>query len=180
MVRAEPHTRRASRGVSSEAFIGIDTAKLRNAVAIAETGGRGELSRRGGDRRGFHAQAGRRAGKQVSQADILPRSGPDGYGLHGLIESLGHTCIVVAPSQTLRGRSTRSMPASRPRQPRTYKRTCGIEPANQSLITDVFGSRPHPRTIHRTAARRIAQCDVANARAQCLTWDTALPGHYLG
>jgi hypothetical protein len=33
MGRVEPHTRRACRGHHSEAFIGIDTAKLRNAVA---------------------------------------------------------------------------------------------------------------------------------------------------
>jgi len=43
MGRVEPHTRRASLGDHSEAFIGIDTAKLRNAVAIAEAGRRGEV-----------------------------------------------------------------------------------------------------------------------------------------
>jgi hypothetical protein len=52
------------------------------------------------------------------------------------------------PSQTLRGRSSRSTPASRPRQPRTNKRTCGIQPAHQSLITDVFGPRLRHCTIH--------------------------------
>ena len=43
----------------------------------------------------------------------------------------------------------RSMPAFRQGQPRTNKRKCGTQPANQSLITDVFRSRPHPCTIYR-------------------------------
>ena len=43
----------------------------------------------------------------------------------------------------------RSMPAFRQGQLRTNKRKCGTQPANQSLITDVFRSRPHPCTIHR-------------------------------
>ena len=33
-------------------------------------------------------------------------------------------------------------------QPRTNKRKCGIQPAHQSLITDVFRSRPLLCTIH--------------------------------
>ena len=36
----------------------------------------------------------------------------------------------------------RSTPVFRQGQPRTNKRKCGIQPANQSLITDVFRSRP--------------------------------------
>src|SRR6478609_3434058 len=43
----------------------------------------------------------------------------------------------------------RSMPAFRQGQPRTNKRKCGIQPANQSLITDVFRSCPHLCTIYR-------------------------------
>jgi SpoVK/Ycf46/Vps4 family AAA+-type ATPase len=35
------------------------------------------------------------------------------------------------------------------RRARTNKRKCGTQPANQSLITDVFRSRPHPCTIYR-------------------------------
>jgi len=36
----------------------------------------------------------------------------------------------------------RSTPVFRQGQPRTKKRKCGIQPANQSLTTDVFRSRP--------------------------------------
>ena len=35
----------------------------------------------------------------------------------------------------------RSTPDARPGQPQTKKRKCGIQPAHQSLFTDVFGSR---------------------------------------
>src|SRR6266436_3911582 len=41
------------------------------------------------------------------------------------------------------------MPDPRQGQPRTNKRQCGIQPAHQSLITDVFRSRPLLCTIHR-------------------------------
>ena len=43
MGRAEPHTWRAVVGHHSEAFIGIDTSKSRNAVAIAQDGRGGEV-----------------------------------------------------------------------------------------------------------------------------------------
>ena len=43
---------------------------------------------------------------------------------------------------------TWSTPDSRQGQPRTNKRQCGIQPAHQSLITDVFRSRPLLCTIH--------------------------------
>src|SRR5215471_8779555 len=40
------------------------------------------------------------------------------------------------------------MPETRPGQPQTNKRKCGIQPAHQSLFTDVFRSRPLLCTIH--------------------------------
>jgi hypothetical protein len=43
--------------------------------------------------------------------------------------------------KTLRGRSLIDA-AFRPGQPQTNKRKCGIQPAHQSLFTDVFRSRP--------------------------------------
>ena len=84
----------------SEAFIGIDTSKLRNAIAIAEGG-------RGGEVRYFgeidSADAATR--KLVSKLAVKYRSltfcyeaGPTGYGLYRLIRSLGHECVVAAPS----------------------------------------------------------------------------------
>src|SRR5262245_44681460 len=43
----------------------------------------------------------------------------------------------------------RSTPDVRSGPPQTKKRKCGIQPAHQSLFTDVFGSRSLLCTIHR-------------------------------
>ena len=50
-----------------------------------------------------------------------------------------------------------STPAFRQGLPRTNKRKCGIQPANQSLITDVFRSRPLLCTIHSNPPRAIRE-----------------------
>ena len=87
-------------GHHSEAFVGIDTSKLRNAVAIAEAGRRGELRYLGEvDTRETATRklvAGLAA--KYRKLTFCYEAGPTGYGLQRLIESLGHTCIVVAPS----------------------------------------------------------------------------------
>ncbi len=84
----------------SEAFIGIDTAKLRNAVAIAEVGRNGEVRYLG--EVDTSAAATRklvaRLATKYAKLTFCYEAGPTGYGLHRLIESLGHTSIVVAPS----------------------------------------------------------------------------------
>ena len=151
-------------GHHSEAFIGIDTSKLRNAVAVADAGRKGEV-RYLGEFDTSTAATRKLVAKLAAQYGKLTfcyEAGPTGYGLHRLIESLGHTCLVVAPSlvpkkagdrvktnrrdaeglaKLLRAGELTAVwvptPASRPRQPRTNKRTCGIQPAHQSLITDV-------------------------------------------
>ena len=83
-----------------EAFIGIDAAKARNAVAIAEEGRDGEVRYLGE----FDAapESMRRlvlklAGK-YERLHFCYEAGPTGYGLHRLVVSLGHGCTVVAPS----------------------------------------------------------------------------------
>ena len=87
-------------GQHSEAFIGIDTAKLRNAVAVAEAGRKGEVRFLG------EIDAGEAATRKFV-ASLAARyrkltfcyeAGPTGYGLQRLIESLGYSCLVVAPS----------------------------------------------------------------------------------
>ena len=59
----------------------------------------------------------------------------------------------------------RSTPALRQGQPQTHKRTCGSRSANQSLITDVFRSRPLPCTIKIRSIHAIAGVDRKSARA---------------
>lgn len=87
-------------GHHSEAFIGIDTSKLKNAVAIAE-GGRGGEVRYWGEIDTSEAATRKLIAKLEIKYDKLTfcyEAGPTGYGLQRLIERLGHTCVVVAPS----------------------------------------------------------------------------------
>src|ERR1700748_43669 len=86
--------------VPKEVFVGIDVAKLRNAVAIAEAGRDGEIRYMGefdaspeGVTRLIRKLAGRHG-----KLHVCYEAGPTGYGLYRQILSLGHECIVVAPS----------------------------------------------------------------------------------
>jgi transposase len=87
-------------GQNSEAFIGIDTSKLRNAVAIAEAGRGGEI-RYLGEIDTTEAATRKLVAKLAAKYTKLTfcyEAGPTGYGLYRLITSLGHDCIVCAPS----------------------------------------------------------------------------------
>ena len=85
---------------STGAFVGIDVAKVRNAIAVAD----GE---RGGEVRYIGEvdtsdESMRRAVNQIATKydDVLfcYEAGPTGYSLYRLIRSLGFDCLVVAPS----------------------------------------------------------------------------------
>jgi len=83
-----------------EAFIGIDAAKLRNAVAIADAGRDGEVRFLGevdASPEGMRRLAARLAAK-YDRLHFCYEAGPTGYGLHRLLTGLGHACTVVAPS----------------------------------------------------------------------------------
>jgi transposase len=87
-------------GQHSEAFIGIDTSKLKNAVAIAEGGRQGEV-RYLGEIDTTDAATRKLVAKLSAKYDKLTfcyEAGPTGYGLQRLITSLGHASLVVAPS----------------------------------------------------------------------------------
>jgi transposase len=84
----------------SEAFVGIDTSKSKNAVAIAEAGRNGEVRYLGelaSTEAATRKLVAKLAGK-YSKLTFCYEAGPTGYGLCRLIGSLGHTCEVVAPS----------------------------------------------------------------------------------
>jgi transposase len=84
----------------NEAFIGIDTSKLKNAVAIAEAGRGGEV-RYWGEIDTSAAATRKLIVKleaKYSKLTFCYEAGPTGYGLCRLIRSLGHACDVVAPS----------------------------------------------------------------------------------
>ena len=84
----------------TEVFVGIDVAKLRNAIAVAdgERGGEvrfiGEVDASDDSMRRVIQKI---AAKHV-RAHFCYEAGPTGYGLHRLITSLGHECVVIAPS----------------------------------------------------------------------------------
>ena len=83
----------------TQVFVGIDVAKLRNAVAVAESGRAGEVRFLGEVDAGDDSM--RRVIKKIANgktAHFCYEAGPTGYGLHRLITSLGHECTVVAPS----------------------------------------------------------------------------------
>ena len=83
-----------------EAFVGIDVAKLRNAVAVADAGRDGEV-RFFGEVDASSESMRRLAAKLAAKYDRLTfcyEAGPTGYGLHRLLTDLGHACMVVAPS----------------------------------------------------------------------------------
>jgi len=64
--------------ILSEAFIGIDTSKSKNAVALSECGRDGQIRYLGViDTTGATAQVRRQAGSHVQQAHILLQSWPD-------------------------------------------------------------------------------------------------------
>src|SRR5712672_281195 len=84
----------------SEVFVGIDTSKLRNAVAIAEAGRTGDV-RYFGEVENSEAATSKLVKKLAAQHRQLTfcyEAGPTGYGLYRLIKALGHECMVVAPS----------------------------------------------------------------------------------
>src|SRR5712672_959960 len=84
----------------SEVFVGIDTSKLRNAVAIAEGGRNGEV-RYLGEVENSEAATIKLVKKLATPHRRLTfcyEAGPTGYGLYRQIKALGHECVVVAPS----------------------------------------------------------------------------------
>src|SRR5882762_8196291 len=84
----------------SEAFVGFDTSKLRNAVAIAD-GGRGGEVRFYGEIENTPAATAKLVRKLAAKYQRLTfcyEAGPTGYGLYRQITSLGFECLVVAPS----------------------------------------------------------------------------------
>ena len=84
----------------SEAFVAFDTSKLRNAVAIAEPSRLGEVRFVGEIENNGAATAKlvRKLAAKYGRLTFCYEAGPTGYGLNRQITSLGHDCMVVAPS----------------------------------------------------------------------------------
>ncbi len=84
----------------SEVFVAFDTSKLRHAVAIAEAGRAGEVRFLGEIENSAAATAKlvRKLASKYQRLTFCYEAGPTGYGLYRQIRSLGHECLVVAPS----------------------------------------------------------------------------------
>jgi len=84
----------------SEAFVGFDTSKLRNAVAIADGGRTGEVRFFGeiDNTEVATAKLVKKLAAKYQRVTFCYEAGPTGYGLYRQIKSLGHECIVAAPS----------------------------------------------------------------------------------
>jgi transposase len=83
-----------------DGFVGIDVAKARNAIAIADGERGGEVRFLGEVDASNHSM--RRVVQGLAakhgQIHFCYEAGPTGYGLYRLITSMGHDCMVVAPS----------------------------------------------------------------------------------
>jgi transposase len=87
-------------GDHSEAFVGFDTSKLRNAVAIADSVRAGEVRFFGEIENTPSATAKlvRKLAAKYERLTFCYEAGPTGYGLYRQIKGLGFECVVVAPS----------------------------------------------------------------------------------
>jgi transposase len=87
-------------GRCGEVFVGIDAAKARNAVALAEAGRHGEVRYFGEIDNTPEAitKLARSLSGRYEKVHFCYEAGPTGYGLCRQLRTLGHDCIVVAPS----------------------------------------------------------------------------------
>ncbi len=85
---------------STEVFVGIDVAKAKNAVAIADDGRKGEIRYLGEIPNSQDAT--RRLVKRLAQRHdrihFCYEAGPTGHGLHRWLREMDQDCIVVGPS----------------------------------------------------------------------------------
>ena len=84
----------------TEVFVGIDTSKLRNAIAIAEQGRQGEVRYLGeiDNTRAATRKLVAKLAQRCQKLHFCYEAGPTGYGLHRWLTDLGQSSIVVAPS----------------------------------------------------------------------------------
>jgi transposase len=84
----------------TEAFVGIDTAKKKHALAIADPGRDGETRYLGeiDSTPAVVQRMIRKLARRYEKLYFCYEAGPTGYGLYRQVRALGHDCIVVAPS----------------------------------------------------------------------------------
>jgi transposase len=163
-------------GDYSVAYVGVDTAKLRHAVAIAEEGRTGEL-RFLGEIENTEAATTKLVKKLASRYRSLTfcyEAGPTGYELYRLIKGLGHDCIVAAPSLIPRKAGDRVKTNRRDALSLAKLLRAGD-------LTAVWVPDPrHEAMRDLTRAREAAVEDLTSKRQQVLSLLLRIGRHYHG
>src|ERR1700722_12529207 len=163
-------------GDYSEAFVALDTSKLRNAVAIAETGRSGEV-RFLGEIENTAAATGKLVRKLHGKYVRLPfcyEAGPTGYGLYRQITELGEECLVAAPAL---------IPKKAGERVKTNRRDAlgMVKQFRAGELTAVWVPDPrHEAMRDLTRARGAAVEDLRAKRQQVLSLLLRLRLHYPG
>ena len=146
----------------SEAFIGLDTSKLRNAVAIAD-GVRSSEVRFVGEIENSAAATTKLVRKLAAKYRRLTfcyEAGPTGYGLYRQVKSLGHECMVVAPSLIPR------KPGDRVKTNRRDAMSLARQLRAGELTAVWVPDRGHEAMRDLTRAREAAVMDLRSKRQQ--------------
>jgi transposase len=160
----------------SEAFVAFDTSKLRNAVAIAEGGRRGELRFLGEIDNTPEATAKlvkKLAGK-CPRLTFCYEAGPTGYGLYRQITAMGHTCLVVAPSLIPK------RPGDRVKTNRRDALSLARQLRADELTAVWVPDSRHEAMRDLTRARGAAVADLRSKRQQVSGFLLRLGRHYSG
>jgi len=160
----------------SEVFVGVDVAKLKNAVAVAQDGRDGEV-RFLGEIDSTEAATRKLVTSLAAHHCKLTfcyEAGPTGYGLYRLIRSLGHDCMVVAPSL---------MPARPGDRVKTNRRDA-VSMARllrAGELTPVWVPDERHEAMRELArARQVAQKDLRCKRQQISGYLLRMGMHYHG
>jgi len=83
-----------------EVFVAFDVAKIKHAVAVADSGRAGEVRFLGEieNRPVTIERTIRKLAKRYDRLHVCFEAGPTGYGLYRQVGDLGHDCMVVAPA----------------------------------------------------------------------------------
>src|SRR5438445_9772823 len=160
----------------SEAFVGLDTSKLRNSVAIAEGGRTGEV-RFLGEIDTTPAAIRKLVKKLATKYERLSfcyEAGPTGYGAYRQITGLGHDCIVAAPS----------LIPKRPGDRVKTNRRDAVGLAKLSRAGELTAvwvpDERHEAMRDLSRAREAAQKDLQGKRQQVSSFMLRLGRHYPG
>jgi transposase len=158
------------------AYVGIDTSKLRNAVAVAEEGRGGEV-RYLGEIDTTEAATRKLVTKLAAKYRPLTfcyEAGPTGYGLYRLIGKLDHDCVVAAPSL---------IPKKPGERVKTNRRDAvGLAKLSRAAeLTAVWvPDERHEAMRDLSRAREAARKDLKGKRQQVSSFMLRLGRHYPG